>query len=117
MNETLVQKGFLPESLKQQMIGITLGFYQELEQQKIMNFLSLDIGLFAMSFMLAAEEKGWNTSPMIGYDSKELRSTFSIPERYEDVLLIAIGKKVKEPHQSYRYEVNEFTTWNEMPTA
>ena len=117
LNETQVKQGFLPEELKQQMIGMTVAFYQGLEQQKIMNFLGLDIGLFAMSFMLAAEEKGWNTSPMIGYNSQALRSTFSISERYEDVLLIAIGKKVKEPHQSYRYDVNEFVTWDEIPTA
>lgn len=34
LNETQVKQGFLPEELKQQMIGMTVGFYKGLEQQK-----------------------------------------------------------------------------------
>lgn len=45
----------------------------------------------AMSLMLAAEEKGWVTGPMIGFDADKLKSTFKIDERYLPTMLITVG--------------------------
>ena len=48
-----------------------------------------------MSLILLANEAGFETITMSGYDSKQLKAILNISERYLDVLLIAIGKELK----------------------
>jgi nitroreductase len=45
----------------------------------------------AMSLMLAAEEKGWVTGPMIGFDAEKLKAVFNLDDRYLPVMLITVG--------------------------
>lgn len=45
----------------------------------------------SMSLMLAAEEKGWVTGPMIGFDSEKLKTVFNLNNRYLPVMLITVG--------------------------
>lgn len=66
--------------------------------------------LSAMQFMLIAKDKGWDTCPMIGFDSEALTATLSLPENLVPVMLITIGKdnKHKIRPRGYRKPVNEF---------
>ncbi|OKP90049.1 NAD(P)H nitroreductase [Paenibacillus sp. P3E] len=66
--------------------------------------------LSAMQFMLIAKDKGWDTCPMIGFDSEALKATLSLPENLVPVMLITIGKdnKHKIRPRGYRKPVNEF---------
>ncbi|MGN7765043.1 nitroreductase family protein [Paenibacillus sp. 22594] len=66
--------------------------------------------LSAMQFMLIAKDKGWDTCPMIGFDSEALAATLSLPENLVPVMLITIGKdnKHKIRPRGYRKPVNEF---------
>lgn len=66
--------------------------------------------LSAMMFMLAAKDKGWDTCPMIGFDSDKVRKLFKIPDRYEITLLITMGKEdtKKRRLRGYRKPVDEF---------
>lgn len=45
----------------------------------------------AMALMLAAQEKGWASGPMIGFDADQLQKTFLIDARYIPVMLITVG--------------------------
>lgn len=45
----------------------------------------------AMALMLAAEEKGWVTGPMIGFDAEKLKKVFNLDDRYVPVMLITVG--------------------------
>lgn len=47
--------------------------------------------LAAMALMLAAQEKGWASGPMIGFEPQKLADTFGIPGRYLPVMLITVG--------------------------
>jgi putative NAD(P)H nitroreductase len=49
--------------------------------------------LWAMAFMLAAAESGWDTAPMGGFVAESLISEFGLPETRFPVLVIAIGKR------------------------
>ena len=49
--------------------------------------------LWAMTFMLAAHEAGWDTAPLGGFVPEQVSTTFNIPETHLPVLLIAIGKR------------------------
>ena len=115
LNNTQVEQGFLPLELKEQMIGMATGFYAAQNQEQTEKFLGLDVGLFAMSLMLVAQEKGWNTSPMIGYMRDAVREAFEISEDFEDILLIAIGKQTQTPYPSYRYPTDAVISWNKSP--
>ncbi|OKP95583.1 nitroreductase family protein [Paenibacillus sp. P46E] len=66
--------------------------------------------LSAMQFMLIAKDKGWDTCPMIGFDTEALKATLSLPENLVPVMLITIGKdnKHKIRPRGYRKPVNEF---------
>lgn len=69
--------------------------------------------LNAMSLMYAAEEYGWNTCPMIGFNPEELKKEFNIPENLIPVLMITLGKadKSRERARGYRKPVSEFVTF------
>ena len=49
--------------------------------------------LWAMTFMLAAHEAGWDTAPLGGFIPEQVSEVFNIPETHLPVLLIAIGKR------------------------
>ena len=48
--------------------------------------------LAAMTLMLAAQDKGLASGPMIGFDSEGVRKAFGIAERYLPVLLLPVGR-------------------------
>ncbi|MFA5149792.1 MAG: nitroreductase family protein [Candidatus Omnitrophota bacterium] len=54
-------------------------------------FALRNAGLFAMSFMLAAKDFGVDTHPMDGFEQDKVKKAFSIPDRYEVAMLIAVG--------------------------
>lgn len=48
--------------------------------------------LWAMAFMLVAEEAGWSTAPMGGFIPGDLTKEFGIPDTHVPTVLICIGK-------------------------
>lgn len=48
--------------------------------------------LSAMSFMLLAKEKGWDTCPMIYFDQDKIKELLNIPEQEVPALMITMGK-------------------------
>lgn len=69
--------------------------------------------LSAMMFMLIAKDKGWDTCPMIGFDSERIRGIFNIPEELEPVMLITMGKEDTEKRRfrGYRKPIGEFVSF------
>ena len=47
--------------------------------------------LAAMTFMIAAQARGYVTGPMIGFDPEQVKKLFNISERYVPVMLITLG--------------------------
>jgi nitroreductase len=60
-----------------------------------------------MSLLLVAKEAGLDTITMSGYDSTQLRAALKIPDRYLDVMMIAMGKGVKQGHKTVRHDVSK----------
>jgi len=54
-------------------------------------FANKNAGLFAMSVMYAASDKGLHTHPMDGFDHEGVRNAFNIPDNYWIPMLIAVG--------------------------
>jgi nitroreductase len=72
----------------------------------------IDASLSAMQLMLVAKAKGYDTVPMIGYNTEKLRKILNIPDRYVNVLMIPIGKAAQPAHETIRLGVDEITFWN-----
>jgi len=50
----------------------------------------------AMSLMLAGQEKGYGSGPMIGFDPKAVAEILKVPEKYVVTVLIAMGPLANE---------------------
>ncbi len=48
-------------------------------------------GLAGMALMLAAEEKGYGSAPMIGFDPAGVSQVLGVPARYFPAIMIAVG--------------------------
>lgn len=58
-------------------------------------------------FSILANEAGFDTITMSGYDSKELKDILTISESYLDIMLIAIGKGTKASHKTVRHNISK----------
>lgn len=106
--QTQVAQGFIPQELQQKLTDSPSRFYANLSDSEQERYLALEAGLFSMSLMLIAQSTGWHTAPMTGYNRTALRQAFGIDERYQDMMLIAIGKPKTLPRQSFRYPLSHF---------
>jgi nitroreductase len=85
-----VDLGYMPEDRKQGWIDRARGGWPTEQKQRDEAFRAGS--LWAMSFMLVAQEAGWVTAPMGGFVEDALRAEFGLPETAVPVLIIAIGK-------------------------
>lgn len=109
------EDGCFNEETRDFLTQAAIGFYRQFDETVLQKMRGTDIGLCVMSLMLAAQERGWDTIPMTGYQPDELRQVLAIPPRYEDILLLAVGKGVKPGHRTTRRPVSEILTWNQAP--
>lgn len=89
-----IEKGYLSEDRKAGFIENANSFRsnpQALREEAIRS-----CNLWAMAFMLAATEAGWDTAPMGGFVAESLSAEFGLPESRFPVLIIAIGKRNPE---------------------
>lgn len=108
------EQGCFDETVREFLTQAAIGFYDSFDEIQLTKFLGIDIGLVAMSILLCAQEMGYHSIPMSGYDRQALRETFHINERYLDMMMIAIGKGVKIPHKTLRHPIEKVVKFNEF---
>lgn len=66
-----------------------------------------------MLFILLAKDAGWDTCPMIYFDSNEVKGIFNIPEREMPTMMITMGKMDQESSRvrGYRKPQSEFVVF------
>jgi len=98
-----VKQGLMPEDVKDELLGKVLPYYRSLEKSEMNDVVKIDSSLAAMQFMLVARAYGYDTNPIGGFESDQIAEVFDIDsERYEPVMIIAIGKAKNPAHGSYR---------------
>ena len=71
----------------------------------------LDCGLVAQNIMILARGYGFDTCPMGGFDRDQFMSILGMDNtRYKPVVLISIGKRVKDAKKSFRFPIKTITT-------
>eukprot|EP00828_Plagiopyla_frontata_P016455 TRINITY_DN21627_c0_g1_i1.p1 TRINITY_DN21627_c0_g1~~TRINITY_DN21627_c0_g1_i1.p1 ORF type:complete len:226 (+),score=30.90 TRINITY_DN21627_c0_g1_i1:2-679(+) len=87
--ETLFATTMIPEQ-RDWFVNATKALYGSSEPFS-QAFANKNAGLFAMSLMYAASDKGLHTHPMDGFDHDGVKKAFDIPDNYWISMLIAVG--------------------------
>lgn len=105
--------GIIDEKEYEYIISSISEFHESRDTQFLTDEAIRNASLSAMVFMLAAKDKGWDTCPMIFFDSDKVREYFSIPREEEIVMMIAIGKmdETSMRIRGYRKPTYEFVTY------
>ncbi len=113
INEGLLMLGIINKQEYDLMIEDTVSLYETRGDSFQRDEAIRNASLSAMMFMLAAKEKGWDTCPMIGFDSDKVKEILNINEQYEPALMITIGKEKIESRKprGYRKPVSEFVSF------
>lgn len=109
-----VEEGFMDAEVKKTLVGNIVNRYANRERQLIKEIALVDGGLVSMQLMLVAKARGYDTVPMGGYDSEKFKESFQISDRFETIMLIALGKALEPGHPTTRLPVDDVTFWNEI---
>ena len=103
-----VEKGYMTEDVKKQMMDLVLPAYKNFSQSKMNDVVKIDSSLMAMQLMLVARAHGYDTNAIGGFEEDQLAQAFGLdPERYAPVIIIAIGKSNYEHHESVRLDIKD----------
>ncbi|NLB85401.1 MAG: nitroreductase family protein [Acholeplasmataceae bacterium] len=106
--ETAVEKGLMPEDVKERQIANITSRYENTSKELIQIESMFDAGLVAQNIMLLAKEKGLDTGPMHGFDANKIYDVLKVDSnRYQIAVLIAIGKANEEGFPSVRLDVKD----------
>lgn len=104
--------GYMPQDIKEMQMQQAKPYYASMSPSELRDMNLIDSGLISMQLMLVARAHGYDTNPMAGYDKDRIAEVFGLDkERFQPVMLISIGKAVKDGHPSYRLPVDTITTW------
>ncbi|MEX3913898.1 nitroreductase family protein [Bacillus paralicheniformis] len=113
INEGMRDLGIIKDFELQEMVENNTQFYETRGEPFMKEEAIRNASLSAMMFMLAAKNRGWDTCPMIGFNSDQVRELLEIPDTHEIVLMITIGKEKESSRRlrGYRKPVNEFVSF------
>ncbi|TYP67371.1 nitroreductase family protein [Paenibacillus methanolicus] len=107
-----VELGYMPQDIKDMQVQQARPYYASLTPSALRDINMLDAGLVSMQLMLVARAHGYDTNPMAGYDKDRIAEVFSLDkERFQPVMLLSIGKSIKEGYPSYRLPIDTITAW------
>ncbi|KRL00278.1 nitroreductase family protein [Liquorilactobacillus capillatus] len=79
-------------------------------EDKEVEGLRLDVGLFCMNLMHVLRAFGYDSVPMRGVDFKQLCRSLNIAEELTPIMLLPVGKALTGGHRHIRESAQTFTT-------
>lgn len=105
-----VDKGYMPQEIKDQLFDRIMAAYKGASRSKMNDIVKIDSSLAAMLFMLVARTHGYDTCPIGGFEEDLIAEAFDLDkDRYNPVIILAIGKADYEPHESTRLDPSQLT--------
>lgn len=83
-----------PDDVRDLMVPMTGDFYRGKEQLQRDEAMR-SIGIAAQTIMLTAKDMGYDSCPMIGFDSDAVAEIINLPEEHVIGMMISIGKSSK----------------------
>nr|WP_082892009.1 nitroreductase family protein [Sutcliffiella horikoshii] len=108
----IAEKGNMPDEVKDMYVNSILDGYGKFPKDRLAKIAHIDGGLVSMQLMLAAKAKGYDTVPMGGYDEAQFLKAFNVPENYEAIMLISLGKGSKAGFEKTRLPLDDVLSWN-----
>jgi len=110
--EKAVEKGFMPEDVKNQQVKSIKGFFEVMTRDQLKEMNLIDAGLVSMQLMLVTRAYGYDTNPIGGFEKEQIAEAYGMDkERYYPVMLISIGKAANKGYQSVRLPIDQITEW------
>jgi nitroreductase len=85
-----------PKEVSDLLVG-WMGPFHEGREQLQRDEAQRSIGLAMQTLMLAAQELGYQSCPMIGFDDQKVAELIKLPAGYAMGPMVAIGKGIKDP--------------------
>ncbi|UYZ13344.1 nitroreductase family protein [Brevibacillus sp. WF146] len=104
-------KGYVTEQVREMMISQIEETYRN-NPQIARDEAIRNASLAAMQLMLAAKAKGYDTCPMLGFDSNALIQALNIPPRYIPVMMITVGKASVAARPTARFGLDQLVIEN-----
>lgn len=77
-------------------------------EDKEIEGLRLDVGLFAMNLMQVVRAFGYDSVPMRGVDFEAIKIYLKVPNDWEPILMLPVGKALQAGYPHVRKSVEEF---------
>lgn len=87
----------VPDTIRQVLVPMIAPFYQgkdQLQRDEAMR----SVGLIAQTIMLAAKGMGYDSCPMIGFDTNQVANIIHLPQDHVIGMMIVVGKGLKPAH-------------------
>lgn len=84
------EAGQIPAERAERMAAMVGAAYAQPERAREEAIRS--VGLSGMALMLAAEERGWASCPMIGFDRAQFSEILRLDARYEPLMVVVVGR-------------------------
>ena len=81
----------VPEEMRTGALDMIQGFYAEMVQAQRDEAIR-SASLASMTLMYAAQDAGFSTCAMIGFDAAEIATLLNLPDNYLPVMLIVLGR-------------------------
>ncbi|AIQ62662.1 NAD(P)H nitroreductase [Paenibacillus stellifer] len=112
--DSAVEAGYATTEIRNRMTENSWNAYSSFGPEIQKDIALVDGGLISMQLMLAAKARGYDTVPMGGYNVQDFRELFRIPDRYVNVMLIAVGYAAGEGRRTTRLPLSDVTFYNEF---
>ncbi|WP_373533070.1 nitroreductase family protein [Vampirovibrio sp.] len=83
-----------PEEVRAFLLPAIANFYQgkpQVQRDEIMR----SSGIAAQTLMLAAQSMGYDSCPMVGFDTEQVKEIINLPKDHEIALMVVIGKSLQ----------------------
>lgn len=102
------------QGIQDKVLPLIKGFYEGKDQQQRDEAIR-SASLAAMTLMLGAQNRGWSTVPMIGFDPEAVSQLVNLKSNYIPVMMMAVGFKNEDPRpRGYRRPIEEVVKINSL---
>ncbi|MDO4667820.1 MAG: nitroreductase family protein [Streptococcus sp.] len=103
-----LEKGVITEDNMAEYISRIRQYFDLHPEDKGTEELRLDVGLFAMNLMQVVRAFGYDSVPMRGVDFEAIKTYLKLPNDWEPILMLPVGKALQAGYPHVRKSVEEF---------
>lgn len=107
-----VAEGKMPLEVKEKQLASIVPMYENASDHEMTKIVHIDASLVTMQLMLVARSHGYDTNAIGGFDKENIAEAFGLDkERYQPIMILALGKADEEGYDSVRLGADFVTTF------